>query len=90
MINLKEMSCEELENKRSSLAMFVFTDCRKLDTKLQQVYIDKLTTIENELETRYQIIKEIFEGEKDLTIIEYHGIIEETIGNYEDCWYYLD
>lgn len=90
MIKLKEMSCEELEQKRSSLAKFVFTDCRKLDTETQQIYINKLTTIENELETRYQQIQEIFEGEKDLQIIEYYDIIEETLSNYNNVWQYLD
>lgn len=89
-MKLKEMSCEDLEQKRTNLAKFVFGEGRKLDMKTQGIYIDKLTEVELELETRYQIIKEIFDGEKDLQIIEYYDIIEETLGNYNDYWNYLD
>lgn len=90
MTNLKEMSCEELEQKRSSLTKFIFTDCRKLDVETQQLYINKLITIENELETRCQQIQEIFENEKDLQIIDYCDIIKETLNNYNNVWDYLE
>lgn len=74
---IKELSCEELEIKRKQLAKFIFSDFRKIDPKILSISIDKLTIIENEIENRENIIREILSDPEDLTIIDWSDEIKE-------------
>lgn len=79
---IKEMTCEELENKRSQLAKFIFCDHRKIDPKILSISIDKLTNIENEIEYREEVLRDMISDPTSTIIIDWEEDIREQMEQF--------
>lgn len=79
---IKELSCEELEIKRGQLAKFIFSDFRKIDPKILSISIDKLTIIENEIEYREEVLRDMISDPQSTIIIDWEEDIREQMEQF--------